>query len=159
MTWSTPSLAGYHTRNVTLSVHLAGASALRWRQVWEVYYQDNDWSNELLFVNTHGEFRWVLNGRFYAPVESQWKEYSTQQLPVGGEWFLLETYIRSGLEDGRIVVKINEETIFDVGGPSHPTVRRDGQQPSALCLFKMYTNTFGQEQWMDDLQILATAVE
>ena len=62
-------------------------------------------------------------------------------------------YIRSDQTDGRIWVSVNGETIFDVGGPNYPTNRRVGQQPETVCMLKMYTNRFGQEQWMDDFEV------
>jgi hypothetical protein len=135
------------------STLLADMADSSWRQLWEFYYQDNDWSNELLLVNWGEGLQWRLDGRFYDPVEARWTVYSDQQLPVAGEWFLLETYLRSHQTDGRIVVRVNGQTIFDVGGPDYPTNRRDGQQPATVCMLKMYTNRFGQEQWMDNLEV------
>ena len=125
----------------------------KWRSLWEFYYENNDWSNQLIFNWGPDGPIWTLEGRYYGPdcCEPQWTKASKKQIPKGGEWFLVETYLYSHYTDGQIIVKINGEEIFNHQGRTN---RRPGQKPATFAMFKTYGTGWGQfEQWIDDFEM------
>jgi hypothetical protein len=125
----------------------------KWRNLWQFYYENNDWSNALVFNWGSEGLVWVLKGSHYGPdcCEIQWRKTSNKQIPKGGEWFLVETYLYSHYTDGQIIVKINGEEIFNHQGRTN---RRPGQKPATAAMFKTYGDGWGQfEQWIDDFEM------
>ena len=72
-------------------------------------------------------------------------------VPIG-EWFFLEVYLRHrSSADGRVLIKVDGETVFDQNGPN----RTGGGVTSFFVpkLYDGYRNACVRYQWVDDFQI------
>lgn len=125
-----------------------------WRQFIEWRETDNRWRMAVNIKRNRetGKLHWTVHGDFGPTWDRAW-DVSNDSIPVPvGEWFLFEAYWHQGTTDGRLLVKINCQTIADHVG------RTQSEGPlESIHVFKVYTGADSLAlgpayQWIDDVE-------
>lgn len=126
----------------------------KWRALFE--YKTHDYENgngfrliSFIYTDNLGNPFWHIQGD-RDPQNPIW-EVDNTQIPVPtDQWFLTEYYWKwSENSDGRVLWKINGQTIADHYGPT----TRNAKPIEFIILSQIYGDANPKHQWVDDIEI------
>ncbi|WP_414475149.1 hypothetical protein [Microvirga sp. M2] len=92
---------------------------------------------------------WDTNANGNVPMQTFWKGTNTSVAVPQGEWFKVEMFTHRGNTDGRVWLKINDQTVFDHTGDN---IGVNNAPINRILMGNPYANK-PIDTWLDDVQI------